>query len=532
MAYQYGIVNKYRPTRLINNAYGWTGSPGYNRADVPTALMDQPTGITQDQFLQQFAYEWFQSGESVYFPGSKFGGTGYSNPPFIGGAAGRLIPSLRSADGGVPRILRGYIRRAQFEAGDDSSRARLYFMYNPETITRDYVSYLDQGALDPFNTVYQSGNLVAPPSVLDFNFELIFDRKEEAQQVDHPGVYVDYQFFDLVVRNVVPSATDATSNTLPDNGVMMVNPRDITVVFSPQFTVQGRPLNAQVSFEMFTHRMVPTRMRIALTMRAVYMGPVKDMTEYQAEIFQAETSVPLNEIKPPDYIWNFNQLTDARAAASSDKWYIKELTGDASSSSSSSTSTDTPGSGQADFNAQTGLSNDANQTSRNAAVGMAMSIVNAGTLYAGLNDGLGRHNLPTSADCSGLVTEAYVRLGLGPAMNWSDWPDTTTILSRFQSNNWKNAQFLPLSDSMWNQLSYGDLLFRKKNGSEAGHIKFFLGLNGNTVHGFAANGHGSHPQVGDTYSTIAEHSAYYGAIRPMPHGQDMSYNANPATGPR
>ena len=156
-------------------------------------------------------------------------------------------------------------------------------MYNPEIISRDYVSYLEQGALDPFNTVYQSGNLVAPPSILDFSFELFFDRQEEATQINHPGVFVDYQFFDLVVRNVVPYRPRPGSNTLPDNGVMMVNPRDITVVFSPQMTVQGRPLNARVTFERFTHRMTPTRMRIALTMRAVYMGPIREITEYQAE---------------------------------------------------------------------------------------------------------------------------------------------------------------------------------------------------------------------------------------------------------
>ena len=106
-------------------------------------------------------------------------------------------------------------------------------MYNPEIITRDYVSYLDQTALDPFNTVYQSGNLVAPPAILDFSFDLFFDRQEEATQPDHPGVFVDYQYFDLVVRNVMPSDPNRPGNTLPDNGVMMVNPRDITVVFAP-----------------------------------------------------------------------------------------------------------------------------------------------------------------------------------------------------------------------------------------------------------------------------------------------------------
>jgi hypothetical protein len=518
--YQYGITNKYRPSRLVKNAYGWTGSPGYNRADVPTALLQQPSGITADQFLQQFAYEWFQTGD-IANSLTKFGGTGFSNPPFIGGAAGRLIPSLRSADGGVPRILRGYIRRAQFEAGDDASRSRLYFMYNPETITRDYVSYLEQGALDPFNTVYQSGNLVAPPSVLDFNFELFFDRQEEAQQVDHPGVYVDYQYFDLVVRNVVPSATDQTSNTLPDNGVMMVNPRDITVVFSPQFTVQGRPLNAQVSFEKFTHRMVPTRMRIALTMRAVYIGPVKDMSEYKAEQFKAEEAVPLNEIAAPAYIWNMIQLDDARANTGFDPTTGVGSGGGGGSSGSNN-------SGQADYNNQTGLAGDANQKSRYDALKMAIASTTGGTTYSGAGAGAGRYNLPVSADCSGLVTECYNRIGLGEAMGWTGHPGTDVIYSQFQANKWKNAQFIPLSADMWNQLDFGDLLFRHSTSSKQGHIKFFVGLNGNTVHGFAANSHTSNPQVGDTFSSIASHSDYLGAIRPMPHGQDMSANANPS----
>ena len=519
MPYNYGIVNRYRPSRLVPRAYGWTGSPGYNRADVPTALMQQPSNITADQFLQQFAYEWFQTGD-IANSLTKFGGTGFSNPPFVGGAAGRLIPSLRSADGGTPRILRGYIRRAQYEATEDASRSRLYFMYNPETITRDYVSYLDQGALDPFNTVYQSGNLVAPPSVLDFNFELFFDRQEEAQQVDHPGVYVDYQYFDLVVRNVVPSAADQTSNTLPDNGVMMVNPRDITVVFSPQFTVQGRPLNAQVSFERFTHRMVPTRMRIALTMRAVYMGPVKDMTEYRAEVFQAEKAVPLNEYKAPDYIWNFIQLEDARTAN-------KDNT--AATATTPTTATDTTGSGQANFDDQTDLAGDANMRARHAAAAMANSMVTAGTQYSGATSGSARYNLPISADCSGLVTEAYIRLGLGDAMGWSGHPGTETILDNLNANGWKNATFIPNGPGMWPQLDYGDLLIRKKTSAKQGHIKFFLGLNGNTVHGFAANSSTSRPQVGDSFSTVGDHADYYGAIRPRPHGQDMSANSNPKT---
>ena len=292
MAYRYGIKNAYRPTTLAPKAYGWSSAPGYTRADVPTPMMTG-TGLTNEQLQQQFAYEWLNSSEVAW---------SHSNPPFVSGAAGRLHPSLMTqgspsgpaTGGGLPaRILRGYIRRAQSEVGKPMSNARLYFMYNPEQITREYVSYLEQGALDPFNTVYQSGNLVAPPSILDFSFELFFDRQEEAADTHHPGVFVDYQFFDMVVRNVYPDPGHAPANTLPDSGVMMVNPRDITVIFSPQLTVQGRPLNARVTFEKFTHRMTPTRMRIQLTMRAVYLGPIKDMTTYTAEEFPADAVDPL-----------------------------------------------------------------------------------------------------------------------------------------------------------------------------------------------------------------------------------------------
>jgi hypothetical protein len=55
MAYSYGIKNTFRPSRLAPNAYGWSNRPPYIQADVPTALMDQPTNLTSDQFRQQFA---------------------------------------------------------------------------------------------------------------------------------------------------------------------------------------------------------------------------------------------------------------------------------------------------------------------------------------------------------------------------------------------------------------------------------------------------------------------------------------------
>lgn len=281
------IRNRYTPTSLVPNPYGWTGSSTSNRADVPTALIGA-SNVSSEEVQRTLAYEWLESGQLADH--------NYANPPFTSGAAGRLLPSLVDEFGQSAKILRGFIRRAQWEAGDPVTKARLYFMYNPETIERQYISYLDQSALDPFNTVYQSGNLVAPPSLLDFNFDLFFDRQTEAMHSDHPGVFVDYQFFDLVVRNVIPTDPNQSSNQLPDNGVMMVNPRDITVVFSPQLTVQGRPTNASVRFEKFTHRMIPTRMSISLQMRVTYFGPLLEQSQYQMQAVQDSSAL----LVPPD----------------------------------------------------------------------------------------------------------------------------------------------------------------------------------------------------------------------------------------
>lgn len=498
MTYRYGIKNTYRPSSLAPRAYGWGSGPQYNRADVPTGLMDTPQNLTNDQFRQQFAYEWFQAGSAQ---------RGFTNPPFVSGAAGRLHPALTGANGGSPKILRGYIRRSQSEAADPLSQTRLYFMFNPDTITRDYVSYLESSALDPFNTVYQSGNLVAPPSILDFTFSLFFDREEEAaQDAQHPGVFVDYQYFDMVVRNVVPDANSQYASQLPDNGVMMVNPRDITVIFSPQMTVQGRPLNARVSFVKFTHRMVPTRMQVDLTIRANYLGPVRDMTEYRAEEFAAEASVPLDEVKRPDYIFNMQGVIDAVQDALANLPFI----GGGS----------TPSGPSADYGAQRQFAGSSNAQARAAALDWAKAnVVPGSTRYEGAGSGPNRYNLPSSADCSGLVAAAYKGIGLADEMGWSSYPGTHSIISQLNSNGWKNAQRLSYDDIFAKRCQYGDLLIRP------GHIRFFDSYtgSGSGMNVFDAASKTSSPQVGGR--VINSLTRDYFVIRPMPLGSDMSYNA-------
>ena len=206
-----------------------------------------------------------------------------ANPAFAGVSGQKVARTVAGSDsGGNQRIVRGYIRRTDDgDRRDPTAGFRLNFMFNPETVQRQFISYLDQNALDPFNTVHGSGNITAPPGILDFSFELFFDRQlEVARDENHPGIKVDYDYFDLVVRGVIPGAV---INSVPDNGVMMVNPRNITVVFGPDLQVTGKPYNASVSFDKFSHKMTTTRCRILLQMKVLQIGPRPLSYTYRTE---------------------------------------------------------------------------------------------------------------------------------------------------------------------------------------------------------------------------------------------------------
>ena len=228
---------------------------------TPTTFIDPtPIGVTETQYAQ----ERFLNVS-----------TAKANPNF------RLTGSFNKlTDVGEGPIRRGYIRRSDIDPADPTSEYRLYFMYNPEIIRRSYIAYLDQQSLDPFNALYGSNNMVAPPGILDFSFELFFDRHiEVATDPNHPGVKVDYDYFDIVVRGVVPDSNE-NGNAIPDNGIMMVNPKNVTVVFGADLSVQGRPYNASVSFDKFNNSMTPTRMRLSIALKAFYIGPVQTVPNY------------------------------------------------------------------------------------------------------------------------------------------------------------------------------------------------------------------------------------------------------------
>jgi hypothetical protein len=259
--------------------------------------------------------------------------TGGINPPFaLTSRHNRLVDDIPQAQ---PEILRGYIRRAHPGQDSDPYRYdRLRFMYNPQSIQRSYLSYLDQLSLDPSNSVFGSENAATAPGIIDFDFELFFDRHLEASwhterpgtpmEVIEKGVLVDHEFFDRVIRGVTPGESAAG---VADNGIMFVSPGMVSVVFSPTFVVTGRPYNATISFNKFTHRMTPTRMSVAITMKAIHIGeqpPVADIAStarsnlYQATVpyqFAQVTSTYKNFAK--DLTWDNYVSSSLRGILSS-----------------------------------------------------------------------------------------------------------------------------------------------------------------------------------------------------------------------
>jgi hypothetical protein len=524
MAQGPGLINRFRPTALSFNSYGWKGSPLYNRADVPAQWVEGVGTVDRTVIEQQLAYEWLNSSEA--------GGPGviWTNPPFLGGAAGRLLPMLQTTNGTPARILRGFIRRSEADLADIASMSRLYFMYNPDSITRDYVSYLDQGALDPFNTVFQSGNLVAPPSYMDFTFSLFFDRQEEAVIPTNPGVFVDYQYFDLVVRNVIP-ATDpnAMNGTLPDNGVMMVNPRDITVVFSPQITVQGRPSNARIAFTKFTNRMVPTRMQVDLTMRVTYFGPLRDMTPYVKEEAVTAASIPYSDIEETYHI-DINDLIAARDKIAS--WVTDHLGGDGDDD-------DPPLTGDAGPIAKDVIDQLTNAHAGSLEINASILDYTKQKVEANGTTYRFAQRSWWEADCSGLVWIAFSDMGYLGTMKWEQAYSVDAMWKKVKESSGSSGVVLFEVDGQKtaidrskaqrayiNVLRKGDLLFRVNAiGHKTDHIAWFDSWKGKEGESDAVIYHSqspsADPNIGPTNiqaDRIA--SDYTGGFRPFTSGGD------------
>ena len=437
---------------------------------------------------------------------------GTSNPDFAFNKYQR-IPNDITTD---PKITRGYIRRT--DPGNDGGGASLNFMFNPEQIVRDYVSYLDQAALDPFNTLYQSGNLVNPPSFVNFSFSLFFDRQDDMmanKEKFKRGVLVDYDYFDLVVRNVVPS--DRGSTTVPDNGVMMVNPKDITVVFSKDLSVQGRPTNARVTFAKFDHKMVPTRMQVDLTMIITYFGPLRSpfgLDTFQA-IKQYEALVPYSDTVEEGFteadlevaVKNYNNLKAERASTSgsdsvNQSWFGRLAAGLSSGAVNNAL-------------AQVGTAQITSAVPNDQIRGAALMRAYARSqtvpepAYSSPNDRLGPEknaNGRNSYDCSGFIWACYNDIGAHKAISGSDSPSDTASIAAYQKSiNWATMPVIvnggqataDIKQRCQNLLQPGDVLLRRD--SKGGHIAFFAGwansqrTRANLVHA-RGRGYGVGPQ--------------------------------------
>lgn len=390
---------------------------------------------------------------------------GDSNPPFLTSSAGKLVDGMHK---GSP-ITRGYIRRANPGGSGGMSRFRLNFMYNPSQIVRDFVSYLDQAALDPFNTVYDSGNLVAPPSFINFSFNLLFDRQIEALSDDR-GVLVDYDYFDMVVRNVVPGGRSVGS---VDNGVMMVNPDDIVVVFSNELSVQGRPVNARVAFTKFDHRMVPTRMEVSLTMIITYFGPVLGGTynfDYNQDIKTYEALIPYGKIFSEAF--TEDDLVKAQKEYTETQEKRLEL---------SKTTEKEVAFGQSFLNAfgsVSGVQGFAGPANGSVAVATLKSAEQRIAAAAGGRAAYSQAARlgPNSYDCSGLVSMAYKDNGIQDLLAGGGATNCAGMYAYGEKTGWtKMNKVLQITPSSGQQLrdmaGSGDVMLRV-NTSKSNHVVF------------------------------------------------------------
>jgi cell wall-associated NlpC family hydrolase len=361
-------------------------------------------------------------------------------------------------------------------------------MFNPETIQRDYVAYMEQQALDPFNTIYGSNNLVAPPGILDFQFTLLFDRQTENANGSMPrGVLEDYDYFDLVVRGVIP---DGQSPQLQDNGIMMINPRNITVVFSPQLSVQGRPYRASVNYTKFDHRMTPIRMEITVSMKAYYFGPIKEDFSFASSTDSGtyEATIPYDEniTYEATYIDVQQALTTDDAAT---------LSQGATNARSTLTNIN---------NAVGGINDDV----RLAALAKAKSLGEFKVPYT-----WGRRNDPPEGgfDCSGLVYWAYDKTGAIEAIGGRSAGYTRPMRDRAVEMNTIIAggrTSVPFDRHfVENYLKPGDLLLSQDNYSD--HIAFVSGIdiNNKKVFSYESRGGGPHSDSYD-YTATGQYSIF------------------------
>lgn len=406
---------------------------------------------------------------------------GSSNPPFNTSTGGIISPAQ-----GPGKITRGFVRRSSPDSGDLMSLSQLNFMYNPAEITRDYVSYLDQAALDPFNTIYQSGNLVVAPNFINFSFSLVFDRQIDELKVPYAdlGVLMDYRYFDMVVRNVPPMGGSAA---VPDNGIMMANPKDITVVFSKDLTVQGRATNARVQFVKFSHDMVPTRMVVSLTMIITYFGPLKQAYGFDSKqtIAKYEALVPYNQVYSETYT-----KAELDAAVDAQRAREKATLEESEAAPKANPYSYGEGEGAAGVAAagvtNIGLVGNGSVQARTLEAGkIRADIANAGIGYTyssptNRTGGPSGHNY----DCSGFVSMCYQDAGASDVLGGREI-DTRNFYNLHSGEGWKRMGLVVSgtnsADSIKANCQPGDILLRHGVGNRPNHMSMVNDVTNNTL---------------------------------------------------
>jgi cell wall-associated NlpC family hydrolase len=493
----YTTTNEFVPTQVVSDPNGRSSSN-------PDLAFD--TLITSEKnfsnLLKRHAYERLNDSRLAK-----------SNPQFNTGSAGRLTSLIDSGTGGnTAQISRGYIRRSNINSTDPTDGYRLYFMYNPENIQRDYVAYIEQQALDPFNTIYGANNLVAPPGILNFQFSLFFDRQTENANGSMPrGVLEDYDYFDLVVRGVIPGEQ---TNPIQDNGIMMINPRNITVVFSPQLSVQGRAFRASVQYQKFDHKMTPTRMVITLSMTVFYFGPIKEDFSFSStqDAGTFEATIPYDENLQYEVTY-----TDVQEASLIDDVNL--------------------------INASTGVNNargainsiranigPLNGSARERALQAAMSLGNSTVQYDQVRP-IDMGDNPAYLDCSGLVIWAYGKAGALEAIGQSaGYGYTGSLLDKaFELGTViaGKGTLAPFNDDfIANYLQPGDLILSREI-----HVAFVKEVRDGVVYTYESTPPWRTPGAGGPRSLNFSFGAIYGspnnhthAIRPAGAGNDTFLN--------
>ena len=305
---------------------GWKGTPMYTQSWVPKLGIDE-TALYERQDWQATSDATQQSYSNPPFIGE--GNSGHRIPQWMQAHDAGGVGIKRILRGYIRRHDVYPFNAPGMSSSMMASNARLYFMYNPTDIQRSYLSFTDWSTITNPNAYADINASTAPLMMTTFNLELFFDREEEVATLpDHPGVLIDLKVFDTLVQGgATPGELTDWSTTPGDSGTGYIQPNsglsqqlrdavgaigalapaaggtttsggdaaiqktdssglddlvgkglyidystNLVVVFSPYMSIRGHLNEVNVVFEKFSHRMTPTRMRMALTFVIDYMG--------------------------------------------------------------------------------------------------------------------------------------------------------------------------------------------------------------------------------------------------------------------